>query len=317
MSNAQDSVTSKVLPALEGGLVPFTDVNVVHTKFAWIVTVLSALGMLGIILSRFLTHSYMLHDWIDYMTLTPIVIFACWLLFFFSAVGRACLGRKSAREPESFRADLFIASIKLSIAGSIYSTFWLIFLFLARFGLEHRLPILLSLMKLASTHLLYAAIFRSEVESCLVNVTVGASYISLGAVAFFADDADLLRVADFCLAGGWGVISIIVFIYRRWVVSLSGMFLAICFLMGALDQSRYAIAVASLAGLVSFLSVKLLTVVEGLSSVISLLFGSWAKSQPDGLYSSSSSGDQLVDPSIPEGEPLLSGRNEQFIVIKS
>ena len=314
MSNAESNSGLADIIESHHGLVPYSNVKPLHTNIAWAILIGTSLGVLGMILVRFLTYDDTLKDWVETVPIAPIAIAIGWLLFFLTGLWKSVVGRRTARgDGDLFRFDLFIASVKLCVAGSVYCVIWLLLLLLVHFSFSHKLPLLLAACKLASTHFIFAAIFRTKLETCLLNIVAGCTYVALGVVLYKCNDDDVFLFANYTLAGSVALVAILMLFYYRWMMFLSFGLLSSSFILAALSQSRYAVVLASMGSMIVLLITTIPAMIEGLSAIVAMLFGSWDTHARNGLSSVNSTDNE---PHV-EAEPLLSARSEQFKVIKN
>lgn len=316
--NANEGVASKSdFVDIQDNFLPHADVQPSHTLSAWILIIGSSLGVLAMILVRFLSYSDKIQDWVEAFAIAPLVVAVLWLSFFAIGLVKSVIGRRASMDSvDSFRFDLFVASLKVSVAGTVYCSFWTLLLLLLRFNFEKTLPLMLAQFKLASSHFIFATFFRSKLETCLANIVMGSTYIASGVIFYtYTDEVTFFQSFNLCIGISSALFAILCLISLKWILFISFSLLSSSFFLGAFLQSRYAMAVSFLGAIVLALIELLPTLVEGLASLVAMLFGSWTRFSSS-FVSSTSSG-MHDPPSTAEAEPLLTARSEQFIVIKN
>jgi len=299
-----------------------TEVNQTQNIVAWVIIGVCGLACTGLVILRYLIHDYIMAQWVQTMCIIPLVVVSTWFVYFTVALVRNLIGRRNAiNRHDSFRLDLMIASLKVSIAGVIYTSFWSVLLIDSMVNFHSHLVQMLATIKLASTHLIYAGIFRSRMKPCIHNLIAGFGYISMGLIFEFLPETKLYYSANLLFGVACTLSALTEAIFGHLFLSLSIGIFGASFFLAAFEISRSVIAGVSLLGLALVLFILIPIAQGGLAAMTAMMFGSWTNvslvETISGVTSSTSSSSSLTEEG--DEQPLLTSRSEEeakrFIVL--
>ena len=301
-------------------LIISTEVDSFHKSVAWVLIILCGFACTGLIILRFMIHDYLILQWVQSMCIIPLCMTTIWFVYFTSALVRNIIGRRNARKRhETFRLDLVIGSLKLSIGGMIYTAFWMVFLLHSMLDFRSHLIQCLALLKLASTHIIYAVLFRSKTEPCIHNGIAGCAYIAIGSILESSMESNFFKWINLILGIACTLSGLIEAIYINIFLAISLFTLGSSFFVAAfVESSRYVVAGLSLLGFILAAFWLIPSTQVGISNMTAMMFGQGSKRSSSGISSPSTSSSGILEEGD-DKEPLIQTEeernNKHFIVL--
>lgn len=315
MSNAeQENVDyfARAKNILSSGDAAFVEPTEVQNGIARAFPVLIAVAMIASIVVRVITWDYAVSRWILFFVIVPISVSALGFIFFVCGAIRTIARRSTQKiDASGLSFDILILAIRATSVGLVYSTFLLIFLFHFRFFFGEPLVQGLALLKLAATHFLYAAAYRSDWKVSLLQVTAGATYVALGITLYLCKEDDLFQASGYVLASAFVLFSGCAFALSEYGSTVGLLLISASYFGSAHEFGSIVCIPVFTVG--SFILLHQVSgyLVHGTARMTALLFGSWSR-----IHAADSSENNVFEEKN-EHEPLLSYRSDNFIVVKN
>jgi hypothetical protein len=201
----------------------------------------------------------------------------------------------------------------------IYTAFWMVFLLHSMLDFRSHLIQCLALLKLASTHIIYAVLFRSKTEPCIHNGIAGCAYIAIGSILESSMESNFFKWINLVLGIACTLSGLIEAIYINIFLAISLFTLGSSFFVAAfVESSRYVVAGLSLLGFILAAFWLIPSTQVGISNMTAMMFGQGSKRSSSGISSPSTSSSGILEEGD-DKEPLIQTEeernNKHFIVL--
>lgn len=171
---------------------------------------------------------------------------------------------------------MFLASFKLCLIGCIYSGVWILMLVYMHIDPHNHLVQLLSFFKLGSSHLIFATIYRRQLEISAINAVICLSYVAIGLVAFFVTEDEVFQWVNIAIGGACVSIAAITVVVGRWLTSGSLLVLGTTALFAFLRISPPLTASMGAISILLLCASTWSSFRMTITRVLALLYGRWS-----------------------------------------